>query len=102
MLHRVCKQSVIKSLTNMDSKKLIGGLLAGAAIGVSIGILIAPSSGRKTIKKLKKRSRKLTGKLSSKVGNSIESLRERYNHGIEEAARKGKEVINAASDKIKA
>jgi gas vesicle protein len=98
----VREKSVIKSLTNMDSKKLIGGLLAGAAIGVSIGILIAPSSGRKTIKKLKKGAGKLTGKLSNKVTSSIDSIRERYNNGVDEAARKSKEVINAASDRIKA
>ena len=86
----------------MDSKKLIGGLLAGAALGVAIGLLMAPSSGRKTIKRLRKGTSKFAGKLKGKVGTSIDVLRERYNSGIEEAARKGKEVINAASDRIKA
>ena len=40
----------------METKNLIGGLLAGAAIGVAVGILLAPRSGQQTRKKISKES----------------------------------------------
>ena len=86
----------------MDSKKMIGGLLAGAAIGVAIGILLAPSSGEKTRGKLVKGSRRLTNSVQDTVEDSIESLKDRFNSGVDEVVKKGKELINHASDRVKA
>ena len=86
----------------MDSKKMIGGLLAGAAIGVAIGILLAPSSGEKTRGKLVKGSRRLTNSVQDTVEDSIKSLKDRFNSGVDEVVKKGKELINHASDRVKA
>jgi gas vesicle protein len=86
----------------MDAKNLIGGLLAGAAIGVAIGMLLAPDSGERTRGKIAKGSRKLTDGVKGSVENSIESLKNKFNYGIDELARKGKDVLNTANDKMKA
>jgi gas vesicle protein len=85
----------------MDSKKIIGGLLAGAAIGVAIGLLIAPASGEKTRGKLVRGSRRLADHLRDTVEDSIDSLKDRFNSGVEEVVRKGKEIVNHTSEKIK-
>jgi gas vesicle protein len=85
----------------METKKLIGGLLAGAAIGVAIGILLAPRSGEETIGKISKGSRRLADDLKNSVGNSISSLKAQYNSGVDETARRGKDVISNASERIK-
>jgi gas vesicle protein len=86
----------------MDAKNLIGGLLAGAAIGVAIGMLLAPDSGERTRGKIAKGSRKLTDGVKGSVEDSIESLKHRFNSGIDELARKGKDVLNTANDRLKA
>ncbi len=86
----------------MNAKNLIGGLLAGAAVGVAIGMLLAPDSGERTRGKIAKGSRKLTDGVKGSVENSIESLKNKFNYGIDELARKGKEVLNTANDKMKA
>ena len=85
----------------MDSKKLIGGLLASAAIGVAIGILLAPNSGERTRTKLVRGSRKLANSLEETVEDSIDLLKEKFNSGVDEVFKKGKEMINHANDKIK-
>ncbi len=85
----------------MDSKKMIGGLLAGAAIGVAIGILLAPSSGERTRGKLVKGSRKLSNNLQGTVEDSIESLKEKFNSGVDEVVKKGREMINHGSERVK-
>lgn len=85
----------------MDSKKLIGGLLASAAIGVAIGILLAPSSGERTRSKLIRGTRKLSDNLEEAVEDSIDSLKEKFNYGVDEVVKKGKEMINHASDRVK-
>lgn len=78
----------------MDSKKVIGGLLAGAAIGVAIGILLAPDSGERTRRKLVKGSRRLTDNLKGTVEDSVQSLKDRFNSGVDELVKNGSEVIN--------
>ena len=55
----------------MESKNLIGGLLAGAAIGVAIGILLAPESGEKTRKSLLKASGKFANDVKETVAGSL-------------------------------
>lgn len=85
----------------MDSKNLIGGLLAGAAIGVAIGMLLAPSSGKKTRKRIVDESLKLKDDLMGSVDDSIKSLKGRFNYGVDEVAKKGKETINTANDRAK-
>jgi gas vesicle protein len=85
----------------MDSKNLIGGLLAGAAVGVAIGLLLAPTSGKETRRKLADGSRKLTDSVKGSVEDSIETLKERFNAGFDEVAKKGKETYNVAKDGIK-
>ena len=86
----------------MDSKKMIGSLLAGAAIGVAIGILLAPDSGEKTRGKLVKGSRRLSDGVQGTVDESIESLKEKFNLGVDEVVKKGREMINHASERVKA
>ena len=85
----------------METKKLIGGLLAGAAIGVAIGILLAPRSGKETLYKVAKGSKRLASDLRSTVDGSIESLKTQFNNGVDETARRGKEVLTNASERIK-
>ena len=63
----------------MDSKKMIGGLLAAAAIGATIGILLAPTSGKRTRTKLKNGSRRLTDSLEETVEDSIDLLKDKFN-----------------------
>jgi gas vesicle protein len=85
----------------MDSKSLIGGLLAAAVIGAAIGILLAPESGEKTRGKLAKGSRKLTNSLKDTVEDSIGSLKDKFTAGIGEVISKGKEVANNSGDRLK-
>ena len=85
----------------MESKNLIGGLLAGAAIGVAIGMLLAPSSGEKTRKRIVDGSLKLKDDLMGSVDDSIESMKGTVNYGVDEIAKKGKETINTASERAK-
>jgi gas vesicle protein len=84
-----------------NTKKLIGGLIAGAAIGVAIGVLLAPTSGAKTRKKLIGGSLKMKDDAMSSVEDSIASLRQQFNHKIDQLARGSKEAINHASEKVK-
>jgi gas vesicle protein len=86
----------------MDAKNLIGGLLAGAAIGVAIGILLAPKSGAETREDINKGSRKFSDNLKGTIDDSIDMLKEKFNSGVDEATRRTKEVVNGASEKIKA
>lgn len=86
----------------METKKLIGGLLAGAALGVAIGILLAPRSGKETIGNIAKGSKRLAADLKGTVDDSIESLKVKYNNGVDETARRGKDLIGNASDRVKA
>jgi gas vesicle protein len=82
----------------MDSKNLIGGLLAGAAIGVAIGLLFAPTSGKQARQNLADGSRKLTDSLKDSMGESLDVLKNKFNAGVEEVTHKGKEVYSAAKD----
>jgi gas vesicle protein len=77
----------------MDAKNLIGGLLAGAAIGVAIGMLLAPSSGEETRNKIAKGSKKLTDGLKGSIEDSIDSVKNKFNYGLDELARRGKEAV---------
>jgi gas vesicle protein len=86
----------------MNSKNLIGGLLAGAAVGVAIGMLLAPASGKETQEKLVKGSNKLVDGLKGTVEDSIETLKSHFNEAVDGVAKKGKETINGARDAAKA
>lgn len=85
----------------METKKLIGGLLAGAAIGVAVGILLAPRSGKETIDRVAKGSKRLASDLKNSVDSSIGSLKSQYNNGVDEAARRGKDALTNASERVK-
>jgi gas vesicle protein len=85
----------------MNVKSMIGGILAAGAIGVAIGILLAPASGKETNAKLLKGTRKLADELKGLADHSIESIKGKFNSGVDEFARKGKESINSASERIK-
>lgn len=85
----------------MNSKNLIGGLLAGAAVGVAIGLLLAPASGKETRKKIADGSKKLTDGLKSSVEDSIDSLKDRFYSGVDEVAKKGKETFSPSRDGLK-
>lgn len=86
----------------MDAKNLIGGLLAGAAIGVAIGILLAPKSGAETREDISKGSRKLTDSLKGTMEDSLELLKEKFNAGVDDVTKRGKDVLSNANDKMKA
>lgn len=85
----------------MDSKKMIGSLLAGAAIGVAIGILLAPDSGGKTRSKLVKGSNKLVDDLKATVEDSVQSLKNQFNEVVDGVVKREKETANGARDAVK-
>ena len=85
----------------MEAKNLIGGLLVGAAVGVVIGMLIAPDSGKESRRKLMQGSRKLVDGVKGSIEDSVDSLKDRFNSGIYELARKGKDVLNITNDRAK-
>ncbi|MEQ1586690.1 MAG: YtxH domain-containing protein [Cyclobacteriaceae bacterium] len=85
----------------MNAKNLIGGLLAGAAIGVAIGILLAPASGKETRKSLATGSRKLADSLAGSAEESLESLKGKFNMGVDEVTKRGKELINSTNERLK-
>jgi len=85
----------------MNAKNLIGGLLAGAAIGVAIGILLAPASGKDTRKGLASGSRRLADSLTGSVEESLESLKGKFNGGVDEVTRRGKDLINSTNERVK-
>ncbi len=82
----------------MNTKLLIGGLIAGAAVGVAIGTLLAPE-GTITKEKLVKGARKVGDMLNnSSIGATIKDA---FNNEVDEVAGKGKHLINYTSDKMK-
>ncbi|MEI9917810.1 MAG: YtxH domain-containing protein [Bacteroidota bacterium] len=85
----------------MNTKKLIGGLLVGVAIGAAAGLLMAPYSGAKTRRKLVRGSMKVKKNVVDYVEDSIDSLRSQFNDQIDTIARRGKETINGAAEKVK-
>ncbi len=80
----------------MNSKILIGGLLAGAAIGTAVGLLLSPATRAATKQKLKKGARILTDSLGG-----AENLKGTFNRGVDEVAGKGKRVIDSTSERVK-
>jgi gas vesicle protein len=86
----------------MQTKSLIGGLMIGAALGTAAGLLVAPRSGLETRRKLIKGSKKLKKDVVNYIDESIESLRDQVNGKIEMITKRGKDAINAVSEKVKA
>ncbi len=90
----------------METKYLIGGLLAGVVIGVAAGMLFAPASGEETQRKISDRAKKLADSLRDTAEESIQSLKDRFNQTVDEVAEDGKKLakegINATSEKMKA
>lgn len=66
----------------MNSKILIGGLLAGAAVGVAIGVLLSPATNQAVKQKIRKGARVLTDSF-----DRIENLKEKFNDAIEHPTR---------------
>jgi gas vesicle protein len=85
----------------MNAKNLIGGFIAGAALGVAAGLLFAPTSGEKARRKIVKGTMKLKKNVVDYVDDSIDSLRSQINDKIDLVAKKGKETINHASERVK-
>ena len=85
----------------MNAKNLIGGFLAGAAIGVAAGLLMAPYSGAKSRKKILRGSQKIKRNVIDYVEGSLDGIRTQFNDKIETLAKRGKETLNHASEKIK-
>jgi hypothetical protein len=50
---------------------------------------------------LKNGSRRLTDSLEETVEDSIDLLKEKFNSGVDEVFKKGKEMINHTNDKVK-
>ena len=86
----------------METKKLIGGLLAGTAIGIAIGILLAPGSGEQTRNNVVKGSKRFANDLKNTVEESMDSLKNQYNRSVDETAKRGREVITQVGERIKA
>lgn len=85
----------------MKAKGVIGGLLVGVAIGAAAGLLMAPYSGAKTRRKLVRGGVKVKRNVMDYVENSMDSLRSQFNDKIDTIARRGKETINGAAEKVK-
>ena len=85
----------------MNTKDLIGGMIAGAAIGVFAGLALAPEGGRKAKKKFAKGALKRKNKVKEYVKTSVSGLRDQFNERIDQLARRGKETINHVSEKAK-
>jgi gas vesicle protein len=85
----------------MNAKDLIGGLLAGAAIGVAVGLLLAPKSGKQTREDWASGSRKLTNSIKDSVEDSLESMKGKFNAGVEEVTKRGKDTANNLGEKFK-
>ncbi len=85
----------------MNAKNLIGGFLAGAAIGVAAGLLMAPYSGAKARRKLLKGSMRVKKNVVDYVENSLDGLRSQFNDKIDSLAKRSKEAINGATEKVK-
>jgi gas vesicle protein len=85
----------------MNAKNLIGGFLAGAAIGVAAGLLMAPYSGAKARRKLMRGSMKVKKNVVDYVEDSIDGLRSQLNEKIDTIAKRGKETINGAAERVK-
>jgi gas vesicle protein len=83
----------------MNTKSLIGGLLAGAAVGVAIGILLAPASGKETQANLVKGTGKLIDDAKHTTESSLASLKKEFNDVVDEVVKKGKELITNGSQK---
>lgn len=89
----------------MEIKNLFGGLLAGAAIGLAVGILVAPGSGLQTRKKITKKSKRFAAEIKNTVASaieeSIESLKEKFNMAVDDTAKRGRNAITNASERVK-
>lgn len=85
----------------MQTKNLIGTLLAATAVGFAVGILLAPGSGSETRGKIAKGSKKLTNSLKSTLADSLDSLKKQFNRSLDETAKKGKELFEQTNDYVK-
>jgi gas vesicle protein len=85
----------------MKLKRVIGGLLVGVAIGAAAGLLMAPYSGAKTRRKLVRGGVRAKRNVMSYVEHSIDNLRSQFNDKIDTIARRGKETINGAAERVK-
>lgn len=85
----------------MNAKRVIGGLLVGVAIGAAAGLLMAPYSGAKTRRKIARGGVKVKRNVMNYVESSIENLRSQFNDKIDSIARRGKETINGAAERVK-
>jgi gas vesicle protein len=85
----------------MQAKSLIGGLVIGAALGTAAGLLVAPRSGEETRKKIIKGSRRLKKNIANYIDESMDSVREQLSGKIDKLARRGRDTINAVSEKVK-
>lgn len=85
----------------MNSKNLIGGLLAASAIGVAIGMLLAPRSGSKTRELLVSGSRKLAGGLKETVDESVQNLKDGLGLGVDALVKNGRGLVGTGGDKAK-
>jgi gas vesicle protein len=85
----------------MNAKRVIGGLLVGIAIGAAAGLLMAPYSGAKTRRKIVRGGMKVKKNVMDYVEDSIEGLRSQFNGKIDQIARRSKDTINHASEKVK-
>ncbi len=77
----------------METKNLIGGLLAATAIGIAVGILLAPGSGEQTRSKIAKGSRQLTDDLKSTMADGLDSLKSQFSRGVQETSKRVKDSL---------
>lgn len=75
--------------------------MVGAAIGIAAGLLMAPRRGEKTRRRLMKGTKKLEENVENYVERSLDNLRVHFNDRIDQLAKKGKDTINHASEKVK-
>lgn len=85
----------------MSAKKVVGGILVGIALGAAAGLLMAPYSGAKTRRKIVRGGMKAKKDVVDYVESSLNELRDQFNAKIDMVARRGKETINGAAEKVK-
>jgi gas vesicle protein len=88
-------------LTTMNTKNLIGGLMAGAALGVAIGMLLAPDTGSKTREQLATGARKLTDGLKSTAMDSIHLLKDNFISILKEVVAQAKDTAAEAKNQTR-
>jgi gas vesicle protein len=73
------------NLNNMNSGKLILGILAGAAAGALLGVLFAPEKGSETRRKISQKGKDLVDDVKHKYDDFVKGVSEKFDSVKQEA-----------------